>query len=223
MIYFETLTRKLNFKSPSFVVIFDLLGLLQIDEKILSEYNFFINEYPEKAKADFVLAFATEKSQLDAFALDFSQKTEGDPILWVAYPKSSSKRFRSDFNRDAGWEVFGAQGFEPVRQIALDGEWSALRFRRVDYIRKMTRSFALSDAGREKATATNTSLKTLEAPEDFLRELSLHPTAANCFNTLSPSHRKEYIRWITDAKKEETRTRRIMRAVEMLEQGRKYL
>jgi hypothetical protein len=39
------------------------------------------------------------------------------------------------------------------------------------------------------------------------------------FDALSLTHRKEYCRWITDAKKEETRARRLRQAVEMLRAG----
>jgi hypothetical protein len=35
--------------------------------------------------------------------------------------------------------VLGDAGFEPVRQVAIDEDWSALRFRRVEYIKSMTR------------------------------------------------------------------------------------
>jgi uncharacterized protein YdeI (YjbR/CyaY-like superfamily) len=39
------------------------------------------------------------------------------------------------------------------------------------------------------------------------------------FNELSYTHRKEYCRWITEAKKEETRVRRLEKAIEMLKKG----
>jgi len=39
------------------------------------------------------------------------------------------------------------------------------------------------------------------------------------FEKLSYTHRKEYCRWITDAKKEETRTKRLGKAIEMLKKG----
>ena len=45
----------------------------------------------------------------------------------------------------------GAHGFEPVRMVAIDEDWSALRFRRVEHIKTMTRSFALTEAGKAKA------------------------------------------------------------------------
>jgi uncharacterized protein YdeI (YjbR/CyaY-like superfamily) len=52
---------------------------------------------------------------------------------------------------------------------------------------------------------------------DWLKEgLMLNPKAWENFNRLPPSHRRNYIAWISDAKKEETRQRRIREAVERL-------
>ena len=72
----------------------------------------------------------------------------------MVYPKGSSKRVRCDFNRDTGWQALGDVGYEPVRQVAIDGDWSALRFQKAVYIQTMKRDpdRALTAAGRAKAT-----------------------------------------------------------------------
>ena len=67
-------------------------------------------------------------------------KIPGDPVVWFAYPKGTSKNYSCEFNRDTGWRAVGDAGFEGVRQVAIDDDWSALRFRRIDYIKSMTRS-----------------------------------------------------------------------------------
>ena len=84
---------------------------------------------------EFSLAFVTRQSEVDALSAAISAKTQGDAILWFAYPKGSSKNYRCDFNRDTGWTVLNALGFRPVRQVAIDADWSALRFRRNEYVR----------------------------------------------------------------------------------------
>jgi hypothetical protein len=61
----------------------------------------------------------------------------GDAILWMAYPKGTSKRYECEFNRDNGWDVLGRAGFEGVRQVAIDEDWSALRFRRVEFSKSL--------------------------------------------------------------------------------------
>lgn len=79
----------------------------------------------------FALAFAVTKAERDAACAALAAAREADPILWIAYPKASSKRYACEFNRDSGWDVMRAAGFDSVRMVALDADWSALRFRRV--------------------------------------------------------------------------------------------
>lgn len=77
--------------------------------------------------------------EVDRFASRVAKATSGeDAIVWVAYPKGTSKNYQCEFNRDTGWGKLGELGFEPVRQVAIDADWTALRFRRVEYIKKMT-------------------------------------------------------------------------------------
>jgi hypothetical protein len=103
-------------------------------------------------RVTFALAFATRQAELDALSAGLTAKADGDAILWLAYPKSSSKRYRCDFNRDTGWTVLGAAGYEPVRIVAIDEDWTALRFRRTELIKNLTRSnqMAISAAGRAR-------------------------------------------------------------------------
>lgn len=105
-----------------------------------------------EAPIEFALAFVTTQAQVNDLSARLSARMPGDALLCFAYPKQSSKRYRCEFNRDTGWAAVGAAGFEPVRQIAIDEDWSALRFRRVEYIKKLTRSETrvLSPAGRAR-------------------------------------------------------------------------
>lgn len=103
-------------------------------------------------RVTFALAFVLTQAEVNALARGVAAKTEGDAIVWFAYPKASSKRYKCEFNRDTGWAVLGELGFEGVRQVAIDEDWSALRFRRAEYIRTMRRdpSRAMSAQGRRK-------------------------------------------------------------------------
>ena len=58
--------------------------------------------------------------------------------LWLCYPKTSG-RIATDITRDVGWEPVHAAGFLGVAQVAVDADWSALRFRRREEIREITR------------------------------------------------------------------------------------
>lgn len=103
-------------------------------------------------RTGFALVFASKQVEVDEHAARLAPLLAGDAVLWFAYPKGSSKRYTCDFNRDTGWAALGRLGFEPVRQVAIDEEWSALRFRRVEHIRSMKRdaSRALSEEGRKR-------------------------------------------------------------------------
>ncbi|MGO9316770.1 MAG: hypothetical protein ACLPXT_04265 [Terracidiphilus sp.] len=83
----------------------------------------------------FFLAFVTRKSEVDALAGAVAARAPGDAIVWFAYPKGTSKKHTCDFNRDTGWDALQALGFDTVRAIAIDEDWTALRFRRVEYIK----------------------------------------------------------------------------------------
>ena len=84
----------------------------------------------------FALVFATKKSQVDRLSKSLTSKALGDAILWFAYPKGTSQRLRCDFNRDNGWEVIREAGWDSVRQVAIDEDWSAPRFRRKEFINR---------------------------------------------------------------------------------------
>jgi uncharacterized protein YdeI (YjbR/CyaY-like superfamily) len=58
-------------------------------------------------------------------------------------------------------------------------------------------------------------------PEDFARALDAAPQAHAFFDTLAPSYRRDYLEWIVEAKRAETRTKRIATAVEWLAEGKK--
>jgi|SRR5579859_5115165 len=87
------------------------------------------------AKTGFVLAFVTTQAEVDALSKAFAKKAEGDAIVWFAYPKGTSKKYTCEFNRDTGWAVLKKAGFDTVRQVAIDADWTALRFRRVEFIK----------------------------------------------------------------------------------------
>jgi uncharacterized protein YdeI (YjbR/CyaY-like superfamily) len=59
-----------------------------------------------------------------------------------------------------------------------------------------------------------------EIPNDFAAALSKNKTAAKAFHGFSPSHRREYVEWITEAKRDETRQKRIATTLEWLVEGK---
>jgi hypothetical protein len=111
-----------------------------------------IHREPRRLTAiPFAVVFVKTFADIES-AAKWLPKAVGDAVIWCAYPKSTSKRYRCEFNRDNGWTALGAAGFEGVRMVAIDEDWSALRFRRTEYIKSMTRapSRAKSPAGKAR-------------------------------------------------------------------------
>jgi len=72
----------------------------------------------------------------------------------------------------------------------------------------------------KKTTSKKRSSKQIKPPTDFAAALKKNKKAQATFDEFSYSHRKEYVQWITEAKKQETRERRIKQAIEMLHEGK---
>jgi hypothetical protein len=146
----DTIFKKMNFKDSSTVVVINAPVSFESNIQMMENLTIFHRDLSLVESTDFIIAFCTMQSEVDAVAVQAAAKLEGDGLLWFAYPKGTSKKFTCDFNRDTGWEILGQLGFEPVRAFAIDNDWSALRFRRVEFIKKMTRSFAMTEVGKEK-------------------------------------------------------------------------
>jgi uncharacterized protein YdeI (YjbR/CyaY-like superfamily) len=121
--------------------------------------------------------------------------------------------------------IYYAQRYTPRRAESV---WSALNLQRVE---RMVEAGRMTPAGLAKVPQTKAEAKAraatrlaqhpLEVPPDFARALRAVRTARRSFDALAPSYRRQYLGWIAQAKRPETRARRIAQAVERLAQGRK--
>ncbi len=111
-----------------------------------------VRKVAEAADTAFSLAFVTKQKEIDSLVPAIAKKLKGDAVVWFAYPKGSSKKYKSEINRDSGWKPMGEAGFEPVRMVAIDEDWSALRFRRAEFIKAMKRGVEhrMSEAGKTR-------------------------------------------------------------------------
>ena len=67
----------------------------------------------------------------------------------------------------------------------------------------------------------DTEPRLVEVPKDLMKELKKDKEAKAFFDKLSYTHRKEYVNWVTEAKKAETRQSRIIKTIEMLKKGKR--
>lgn len=145
--------KKLNYKDQTPVCI------LNAPDSFQSALSFFTSPPAQKPmlNAGYSLVFCQTQKELDAAAQLASSAETEDALFWVAYPKKASRNYTCEFDRDHGWNAFGAAGFEGVRMVAIDGDWSALRMRKVAFIKSFTRNsdMILSVEGRARKTKTS--------------------------------------------------------------------
>jgi hypothetical protein len=143
---------KLNLKDQKEIVVVNAPDSFGPEMKKLSGVT--VRTKVPDQPVSFAVAFVMRQPEVDAIAKSLTKVAEGDAIIWFAYPKGSSKRYKSEINRDNGWKALGAAGFEGVRMVAIDEDWSAVRFRRVEFIKTMNRdvSGAMTRAGKARTS-----------------------------------------------------------------------
>ena len=77
--------------------------------------------------ADAVIAFAINSAALASTAAPAIDAARCDRLAWIAYPKAG--KLDTDLNRDILVRIAQQRGAQPVRQVAIDDTWSALRLR----------------------------------------------------------------------------------------------
>lgn len=94
----------------------------------------------------------------------------------------------------------------PKDQILLDCVRSAVKQR---------------DLPRAKPKRVREPVKEIAPPADLKKALAPNAKASTAFKALAPSHRREYVEWIVEAKRPETRAKRIATAIEWLSEGKR--
>lgn len=87
----------------------------------------------------------------------------------------------------------------------------------LEYVRE---AVALNEQGVKLPSKPATTKKKLVVPDYFLAALKKNKKAQAAFDAFSYSHKKEYVEWITEAKQEATRLKRIATALDWLAEGK---
>jgi hypothetical protein len=82
------------------------------------------------------------------------------------------------------------------------------------------KAMALNDDGVVVARAAREKKAPARVPADLASALAKNKNARTAFTAFSPSHKREYVEWITEAKREETRSKRVQTAVKWISEGK---
>ena len=217
----QTILEKLNLKEERNLLI---QGLPSSIEKQFAKLSFAKNVTPllRTRKIDWALIFAVNENQLNTILKDVMPALHHQGKLWIAYPKTTSK-IASDLNRDCSWYQLTSNGFEGVEQVALDHVWSALWFKKGDNtLPAPLINVAELEMDYEESHA-ELSKYTIMPPNELMQLFGKNPKAKVFFENLSTNNQQDYVSWISDAKKEETRVKRSVAVMEKLSAGKRTL
>jgi len=201
-----TLGKKLQIKEGDSLLVLNASEHL-MELLIMQHHRISITAHHEiGTKFDWAIAYTYNKRDIDHYASIMVESIKENGVLWLAYPKQSSG-IKTDINRDKGWDVIQQLGWRPVSQISLDKVWSALRFRPGE-------PFVIKKTKPED--------RQLTIPDDLRTSLQAIPSAWETFSALAYTHKKEFINWITGAKKAETRQSRLEKTVAKIVKGEKH-
>jgi hypothetical protein len=127
--------QKLNLKNQKEILVLNAPNSFEGELAFLSDVSIKRN-LMDVEEIDFALVFVTTKKEVDEISQKLAAKARGDVLIWFVYPKGTSKKHKADFNRDNGWDVIETAGYQPVRMVAIDEDWSALRYRRSVYVKR---------------------------------------------------------------------------------------
>jgi hypothetical protein len=157
--------------------------------------------------------FVKNKADMEKQMPDVLKKIKGPVICWIYYPKGSSG-IQTDLTRDKGWENLLQHNLQWITLVSFNDTWSAFS------CRKQTETDKIKEAKTKERPIFNyidAKAKTIRLPEELENALQINKTAADHFNSLSFSNKKEYVEWIVTAKQEKTKLERVAGTIERLE------
>lgn len=146
--------KKLNYKDQKQIHILQAPTSFKKEMDEMKDLTIIKTNLTGAKSIEFFMAFVTKQKEVDDLTKIITAVMIEDGLVWFVYPKGTSKKYSCEFNRDTGWAGLGKAGYEPVRAVAIDDDWSALRFRNANHIKKMTRNFAMTETGKKKATTS---------------------------------------------------------------------
>lgn len=135
------------------------------------------------------------------------------------------------FKQHVGWGFWKSNLMnDPHGMLAAKGEHTAMGGVRVEDVAQLPtekilveyvkEAIRLNEEGVKVQRAPRAAPRTAEVPDDLTAALTKSPAAKKTFDAFPPSHKREYIEWITEAKQPATREKRIAQTIEWVAEGK---
>jgi hypothetical protein len=126
---------KLNYKGQERIAVINAEESFNISLSVELKDAKIDKEIDPRYPYDFIIIFVKSVSEVDFFTPMILHNLMADGVLWFCYPKKTSKKYSSDIDRDHGWKALTDSGLHGIRMVAIDADWSAMRFRNAKFIK----------------------------------------------------------------------------------------
>ena len=159
-----------------------------------------------------LILFAKDSKELNHYLPLLATDVGHETVFWICYPKKSGS-IQSDLILMKSWDVLSAYHYRGQTSVSIDDDWSGLRVTNAPRKKESDCDIPMIERKAEGIDFVN---RTVKLPVDAETALQAHKGLTDYFYSQSFTCKKEYQESITQAKKEETRARRIEKMIEML-------
>ncbi|MDF2382650.1 YdeI/OmpD-associated family protein [Nostoc ellipsosporum NOK] len=159
--------------------------------------------------------FVKDQQQLSQVWRRVWKKLRPGDLVWFYYPKGNSG-MQTDLTRDKGWDIMN-EHLEELQWnslISFNDTWSAAGLKRVAAGMKKESTNPLS----KDSPWIDRINRVVILPPSIVSLLKKHPKEAAVFEKMTFTHKREYVEWITGARKAETLQRRLDQFIEKLKE-----
>jgi hypothetical protein len=160
-----------------------------------------------------LMLFVVDSKELNHYLPVVSPYIFPETLFWICYPKKSGA-ITSDLILMDPWNIIFQSGYRGQTSASINDNWSGLRVTNAPPKKPSTYNIPVAERNIEGIDFVN---RTVQLPPDALAAVNKHKGMHGFFNALAFTHKKEHVIAILDAKKQETRMRRIQKMVEMLQ------
>lgn len=161
-----------------------------------------------------LIVFLTSSNELVHYIDKLAPYIGHETLFWIAWPKKSGA-VSSDLIHMKSWDVVFNSGYRGQTSVSINDNWTGFRVTNAPPKKPPTYGIAPEDRNVEGIDFVK---RTVQLPADALVAVRRYKGLENYFNSLAFTHKKEHVMAILDAKKVDTRRRRIEKMIEMLQQ-----
>ncbi len=159
-----------------------------------------------------LMVFATDSRMLHHYLEIVAGYVGHDTLFWICYPKKTGS-IQSDLVLMESWEIVFSSGYRGQTSVSINDDWTGMRFTNAPRKKPSLAEVPIAERRTEGIDYVN---RTAVLPADAVAMLNKHKGLTAFFDGMSFTHKKEYVQAIVEAKKPETRTRRIEKTMEMV-------